>query len=69
MYLAHIIFLTGLALLSRSRLAWALALGVALWFNHRVEDDERRLDELFGDRYRAYKARVPRWLPLPSGMG
>ena len=63
MYLGHIIFLLGLALFARSKLVLAFALGVAWWFNRRVEADERRLEELWGEPYRSYKAAVPRWLP------
>ena len=63
MYLGHIIFLLGLALFARSKLVLAFALGVAWWFNRRVEADERRLEELWGEPYRSYKATVPRWLP------
>ena len=63
MYLAHIIFLFGLALLTHSRFAFLLAATVAWWFNERVERDERRLEELWGEPYRTYKAAVPRWIP------
>jgi len=69
MYLGHIIFLTGLALFTRRRLAAILAVGVALWFDRRVRDDEDRLEALFGDSYREYRARVRRWIPLPGDMG
>ena len=63
MYLGHIIFLVGLALLTRSRLAWLIALTVAWWFNMRVEGDEVRLQERFGEPYRAYQRSVNRWIP------
>jgi hypothetical protein len=65
MYLGHIIFLTGLALFTRSKLVLLFTAGVALWFNSRVDMDERRLEDLWGEPYRAYKATVPRWLPRP----
>ena len=63
MYLGHIIFLLGLGLFARSKLVLLFGLGVAWWFNRRVEADERRLEELWGEAYRTYKAEVPRWLP------
>jgi len=64
MYLGHIIFLAGLALSLQSWLAAALAAGTAVWFQFRVRRDERRLAERFGEPYRAYCARVRRWIPL-----
>jgi protein-S-isoprenylcysteine O-methyltransferase Ste14 len=63
MYLGHIIFLAGLALSLQSWLAAALAVATAVWFQFRVRRDERRLAERFGDPYRAYCARVKRWIP------
>jgi hypothetical protein len=63
MYLGHIIFLVGLALATRSRLAWLIAIGTAWWFNSRVAGDEVRLQERFGEPYRAYQRRAGRWLP------
>ncbi len=65
MYLGHIIFLLGLGLFARSKRVLLFAAGVALWFNRRVEADERRLEELWGQPYRSYRATVPRWLPKP----
>ena len=64
MYLGHLIFLLGLALLSRSRLAWLLFIVSAPWFHVRVLQDEARLTEQFGDPYRRYCDRVRRWIPL-----
>ena len=63
MYLGHLIFLFGLALVTRSRVALALAAGNVFWFQARVQADERRLITHFGDPYRAYLTRVPRWIP------
>ncbi len=65
MYLGHIIFLVGVALVARSRLVFLLAAVVAWWFNKRVGSDERQLEELWGEPYRTYKRSVPRWLPKP----
>jgi hypothetical protein len=63
MYLGHLIFLFGLALVTRSRVALALAVGNTFWFQTRVQTDERRLIELFGEPYLAYLQRVRRWIP------
>src|SRR5207237_10623575 len=63
MYLGHIIFLAGLALTLRSELAALIAIASALWFHLRVRKDERRLQQLFGERYGEYSARVKRWIP------
>ncbi len=64
MYLGHLIFLAGLVLSTRSPLAVLLALRQTRRFALRVRDDEERLERIFGDEYRAYRARVPRWTPL-----
>ena len=63
MYLGHLIFLAGLAFALDSWLAAALFVFHAAWFDRRVRDDEARLIALFGDPYRAYLARVKRWIP------
>lgn len=66
MYLGHLIFLAGLTGMTRSPLAAGLLAGNAWWFDRRASGDEEGLVQLFGDEYRAYRDRVPRWLPLPN---
>lgn len=66
MYLGHLAFLAGLALATRSQVA---VVGLAWqWCRlaERVRMDEERLERVFGDEYRDYVRRVPRWLPLPA---
>jgi protein-S-isoprenylcysteine O-methyltransferase Ste14 len=63
MYLGHLIFLAGLALLLSSWIAAAALVFHVVWFDRRVRDDEARLEELFGASYREYRGRVKRWLP------
>ena len=63
MYLGHLTFMTGAALVTRSPLAiGALALA-GPWFGRRVAADETRLMAAFGRAYEEYLQRVPRWLP------
>jgi protein-S-isoprenylcysteine O-methyltransferase Ste14 len=62
MYLGHLIFMLGLALSTGSKLAWAILLANARWFQGRVLYDEARLQEKFGAEYEAYCRRVRRWL-------
>jgi protein-S-isoprenylcysteine O-methyltransferase Ste14 len=63
MYLGHLIFLAGLALSLRSWVGAALALGTAVWLQFRVQRDERRLAQRFGEPYMQYCSRVKRWIP------
>ena len=44
-------------------LALALAVAFAIFYPAVVAQEEVRLEQLFGERYREYCARVPRWLP------
>ncbi|MDZ5445011.1 isoprenylcysteine carboxylmethyltransferase family protein [Micromonospora sp. 4G57] len=75
MYGGHLLFLTGLALSSRSPLAAGLVGWHLRWFADRVRRDEQRLRERFGGAYEDYCARTPRWIarrpaavrPLPGG--
>jgi protein-S-isoprenylcysteine O-methyltransferase Ste14 len=63
MYLGHMVFATGLALVTRSPIAAAAAAALPPWFQRRVKRDERRLVERFGEQYVEYTMRVPRWMP------
>jgi protein-S-isoprenylcysteine O-methyltransferase Ste14 len=44
-------------------LALALAAAFALFYPAVVAQEEARLAQIFGERYREYCARVPRWIP------
>ena len=63
MYLGHLVFLTGLALMLHSGLAAAIAMASAVFFHLRVKKDEKRLRERFGEAYTEYCGRVRRWIP------
>jgi len=63
MYLGHLVFLAGLALLLSSWIAAAVLAFHVVWFDRRVRDDEARLEALFGEPYREYRRRVKRWFP------
>ncbi len=63
MYLGHIIFLSGLTLTLRSRLAALITITVAVWFQLRVTRDERKLIQRLGKPYEQYLASVKRWIP------
>ena len=62
MYLGHLIFFAGLALLF-SGVAWLVFAVHAVWFDQRVREDEARLLALFGPPYRDYMQHVKRWVP------
>ena len=64
MYLGHLIFFAGLAVLLRSWPGVALLVFHLFWFDRRVREDEQRLTALFGDDYRDYCRRVKRWIPF-----
>lgn len=63
MYLGHIIFLLGLTLTLQSLLAALITIATIVWFQFRVQRDEKRLGERFGQPYFDYSARVNRWIP------
>ena len=66
MYVAIITSLFGQAAMYRSTdVVWYTAI-LAMGFHLRVVFyEEPKLTELFGGTYADYRARVPRWLPLP----
>jgi protein-S-isoprenylcysteine O-methyltransferase Ste14 len=63
MYMGHLIFFLGLALVLMSWIAALVFVVHAAWFERRVREDESRLAGLFGDSYRDYCRRVKRWIP------
>jgi protein-S-isoprenylcysteine O-methyltransferase Ste14 len=63
MYLGMVLMLSGIASLLGTLSPWLVILPFA-WIIQKnfIEGEERFLEELFGEDYRAYKARVRRWL-------
>jgi len=62
-YCGIIVLLAGIAV--ALSLDWALLTLPLFWLaldRRVVPDEERRLEEAFGDTYRAYAARTPRWI-------
>lgn len=66
MYLGHLLSSLALVLATRSPLAGVLAVRQAVRFSERVAIDEDRLERIFGDEYRTYVRRVPRWIRVPG---
>ena len=66
MYLGHIVWMTGLVLVTRSPLAILVAAVRIPWYDARAAEDEARLEQRFGAEYAAYRDRVPRWIGRPA---
>lgn len=56
----------GVALAGRSGAALVLAFGAAGVFAYWVGVEERALERRYGDAYRNYRARTPRWVGAPA---
>lgn len=65
-YTGFIAGVAGLALARRSGLACLLAAGMAATYRWWVAVEEQHLARVFGDAYRTYRDRTPRWLGLPE---
>ena len=65
-YVGDLLLMAGYVILTDSRLAGIVAAGAALWFLLAPLAEEPWLEEQYGDAYRCYKERHPRFLGLPS---
>ena len=62
-YLAFMLIVAGIALLSRRELAFAWALVSVAVLYYLAKKEENDLEKAFGDEYLKYKKRVPMFLP------
>jgi len=62
MFLGHLVYLVGLAKFTSSPFAAAAVVLNFPWYERRTQLDEANLEQMFGEDYREYMARVPRWL-------
>jgi len=65
-YTGLVLTLYGLALARRSPRAAVLATAAAAAYRWWVPVEEAHLEATFGDDYRNYRARTPRWLGTPT---
>ncbi len=63
MYLGVVTLLLGLSLVTFSVVAFALVLVLFVLYDRFTSYEEERLIELFGEDYREYQRRVPKWVP------
>lgn len=64
LYLGNFLGILGFSFaVGQPLLAAALVMGFALFYPAVVAREEARLGQIFGQRYRQYCSRVPRWLP------
>lgn len=66
-YTGWILLLTGAAVAARSPVALSLAIAVVIAMRVWIPQEERHLEEEFGEEYRQYRQRVPRFLRLNPG--
>jgi len=62
-YLGAIVVYIGLLIITLSPLGIIVFIGIIFLYDWLARDEEARMLKIFGDRYRAYIHRVPRWLP------
>ncbi len=66
LYLGNILMYTGLGIMSFALFPWLQIAGLiffSLQYYMIVQEEEKYLGEAFGNKYEAYKANVPRFIP------
>lgn len=66
-YLGAMIIYVGALAFTMSPLGLAVFIGVFFLYDWLAQDEEQRMEKIFGEAYLAYKSQVPRWLPRLRG--
>lgn len=66
-YLGAMIIYVGALAFTMSPLGLAVFAGVFFLYDWLAQDEEQRMENIFGEKYLTYKSRVPRWLPRFRG--
>ena len=59
----ELLFYVGFITATFSILTFAVWIGIVLLYDKLASYEEEELTRLFGDAYRDYRNRVPKWLP------
>ncbi|MDX1797641.1 MAG: isoprenylcysteine carboxylmethyltransferase family protein [Candidatus Lokiarchaeia archaeon] len=65
MYFGILLIYVAFLILSISLIGIGLFIVVFLVYNWMVNYEEKILEDIFGDEYREYKSKVPKWIPNP----
>ncbi|MBN1214612.1 MAG: DUF1295 domain-containing protein [Candidatus Lokiarchaeota archaeon] len=63
LYLSILLLYLALLFLSISLISTCLFILIFLIYNWMVNCEERILEDIFGEQYREYKKKVPKWIP------
>ncbi|MBM3137194.1 MAG: isoprenylcysteine carboxylmethyltransferase family protein, partial [Chloroflexi bacterium] len=62
-YLGAMLIYVGILIFTLSPIALLVFSGVFLLYEWLAADEERRMEEVFGDQYKRYKENTGRWIP------
>ena len=63
MYAGIVVMYVGFVVIAFSLIGLALLTAYFVIYDNRAAFEEKVLDRMFGDEYRAYKRNVPKWMP------
>ena len=62
-YLASLLFYIGVFLTTMSLISLVIGVGIFIFYNYIATFEEDQLEQIFGQDYKDYKKKVPKWLP------
>ncbi len=65
MYLGILLIYLAVLILSVSLIGIGIFIIIFLVYNWMVNYEEKLLEDMFGEEYKKYKTKVPKWIPNP----